>query len=594
MLKLPENNFVFLETNRFDKDNRCSYFFSNPARTISCHRLENVKRALFELQHFISKGYYAAGFICYEAGFAFEEGLGNLKIDYDFPLLWFGVYRKPVISSHKGKPAKTRQLDYRINKLHLNISREKYINDIKKIKDFIRKGETYQVNYTFKYKFGFSGSILGFYQDLKAKQGVSYSALIKTRDYYILSLSPELFFRKRGNAVEVRPMKGTLSRGVNLEEDLRNMKALERSPKDRSENIMIVDLLRNDLGRVSRPGTVRTEKLFEVEKYETLLQMISIVSGRLKKDLTIYELFKAIFPSGSVTGAPKINTMKIIDSLEKEPRRIYTGSIGFFSPSGEAVFNVAIRTLLIDNKTKRGEIGIGSGVVIDSDAEKEFEECRLKADFITEKHDDFRLIETILWRRDAGYFLLKLHLDRLFASAEYFNFGFDRNSIIKGLKNLEGKFADGRNYRARLLLCKDGRLDLSFSKLNKRAGAAKVRFSDKKVSSDTLFLYHKTTKRALYDKEHARWRGKGYFDIIFTNEKNQITEGAISNIIIKKNNIYYTPPVECGLLDGVFRRYLLKSGKLPIREKILRKKDIKAADEVYMVNSVRGMVRVTL
>ncbi|MBU1121577.1 MAG: aminodeoxychorismate synthase component I, partial [Candidatus Omnitrophica bacterium] len=333
--------------------------------------------AFLRLEDYINKGYYAAGFISYEAGFSFEESLKDLRLDPDFPLLWFGIYKKPVVFTHKEKNDLPgyRSGPYSVKNLRPDISKSKYFGDIKKVKDLIKRGETYQVNYTFKYKFDFAGSLFGFYEALKARQSVSYAGLVKTPDHSILSMSPELFFRKNGRCIEVKPMKGTIDRGRSAGEDAVNMDRLKKSLKDRSENVMIVDLLRNDLGRISEPGSVRTETLFETEKYETLIQMISVIKSRLRKNITFLELFKAIFPSGSVTGAPKINTMKIINALENEPRRVYTGSVGFFAPDGKAVFNVAIRTALIDNRTKKGEMGIGSGIVIDSGIGKEFKEC---------------------------------------------------------------------------------------------------------------------------------------------------------------------------------------------------------------------------
>ena len=595
MARLPRNNFAFLETNKFDTDNCHSYLFSDPVSIISCYMPEDVQKAFLKLEGFISQGYYAAGFISYEAGFSFEESLRDLDIDSNFPLVWFGIYKHPVIFTHREKIDlfKNRAYLYYIKNLNSNISRKRYIEDIEKIKDCIRKGNTYQVNYTFKYKFNLFGSIYGLYEDLKAKQSVAYSALIKTEDYSILSLSPELFFRKNKDYVEVRPMKGTIERGRDIKEDAENIEILRNSLKNRSENVMIVDLLRNDLGRVSQPGTVKTKKLFEIERYETLLQMISIVKSRLKKGVSLYDLFKSIFPSGSVTGAPKISTMKIISSLEKEPRKIYTGCIGFFSPRGEAVFNVAIRTLLIENSTKKGEMGIGSGIVYDSDPYKEFEECRLKANFITQKREDFKLIETILWQSKKGYFLLKAHLDRLLSSAKYFNFKFDREFILRDLNRLTARFRKDSNYRIRLLLDRSGDFEISFARITNDMQLAKVKISDKKVFSGDVFLYHKTTNRDLYNKEHEKCRREGYFDTIFTNEKNQITEGAISNIIIKKGRFYYTPPVACGLLNGIFRKNLFRNN-FPIKEQVLYKDDIKKADEIYMVNSIRGMLRTHL
>ena len=596
MPTLPKKNFVLLETNRFDKDNHRSFLFSNPAKIISCDKLSDVKNTLCEIEDYILKGYYAAGFISYEAGFSFEENLKELRADPGFPLLLFGIYKKPEIIEHKEKMTLLRHKDspYSIKNLRPNISKKKYISDIEKIKDFIRRGETYQVNYTFKYKFDFKGSAHSLYEELKKKQSVSYSSFISTDRFSIASLSPELFFRKHKDRIEVKPMKGTIDRGKDLGEDREHIEELGHSLKNRSENLMIVDLLRNDLGRISKPGTVSTKKLFEVERYETLFQMISIVKAILKKRVSIYSLLKAIFPSGSVTGAPKISTMKIINCLEKEPRRVYTGGIGFFAPDGDSVFNVAIRTVLIDRKNNAGEIGIGSGIVYDSDPHKEFDECKLKADFIIKKKNDFKFIETMLWRSGKGYFLLNTHLDRLLSSAEYFSVRYDKKGILEELGDLEKRFDRGFDYRVRLLFDGSGRMQPSFAKINGRAEITRARFSEKKIQNNNVFLYHKTTNRDLYDEEHKKWRRKGYFDIIFTNKKGEVTEGAISNILIKKGSIYYTPPVHCGLLNGVFRRHLLESGGIPVKEKVLRREDVLSADEVFMMNSVRGMIKVVL
>ncbi|MBU0759968.1 MAG: aminodeoxychorismate synthase component I [Candidatus Omnitrophica bacterium] len=570
--------------------------FTDPFRIISCRRIEDVRTAFSEIERFLRKGYYAAGYISYEAGFALEDTLERLQEESALPLLWFGIYKGPVISKARDNSlSNSKKASYKMSNLRSNTSRKEYVDNIKKIKGFIRCGDTYQVNYTFKYKFDFRGSAYGLYKDLRGNQRVSYSAFINAGGFSILSLSPELFFRKDRDIIEVRPMKGTLDRGIDLKEDRRNMEILGQSLKDRSENVMIVDLLRSDLGRVSEPGTVRTRKLFQVEKYETLLQMISIVSARLRKDVGLYDLFKAIFPSGSVTGAPKISTMKIINGLEKEPRDVYTGAIGFLAPDDEAVFNVAIRTILVDNKTGKAEMGVGSGIVYDSDPDKEFEECKLKTNFLTQAREDFRLIETILWRRGKGYYLLSRHLKRLYSSADYFGFKYERKRLEKQLEKLEKKFKGHYHYRVRVLLDRDGKIRSCFFRIPGSGDKVnRVRFSGKKVSSKEIFFYHKTTRRNLYDEELKKWRNKGYFDVIFTNEKNQITEGAISNIIIKKGKSYYTPPVTCGLLNGVYRGYLLDSKKIPLKEKVLRESDVRGADEIYMVNSVRGMVKVVL
>lgn len=593
MLKFPPNNLVILETNKFDEDNKCSYVFANPVRIISCNDLNNIEKSFLEIEDFIDKGFYAAGFLSYEAGYAFEAGLrGRIPQKSSFPFLWFGIYEKPDAiampapgQGHKG---------FSISNFQADISKAKYIENINKIKSFIRRGETYQVNYTFKYNFNFKGSAYSLYRDLKDKQRVSYSAFIKASEWSILSFSPELFFRQNKNRIEVRPMKGTIRRGRDLIEDNKNLNTLKNCLKDRSENLMVVDLLRNDLGRISSPGAVRTVKLFEVERYETLLQMISVIKSRVKKNTKAYGLFRALFPSGSVTGAPKIRTMEIINILEKEPRNIYTGAIGFFGPKGrQAVFNVAIRTLLINNKSAKGEMGVGSGVLYDSSPEKEFEECKLKKLFVAQPlKNDFKLIETMLWTKKTGYFLLGLHLKRLLGSSEYFSFAIDTQSIKAKLEKLASGFDRGSNYRVRLVLGKNGETEINCDKIDLTDKNAKVGFSEKKVNTKDIFLYHKTTNRDLYASEYERRRHKGYADVIFTNERNQVTEGAISNIIIKNKGRYYTPPLECGLLNGVYRQFLMNSKGFNLKEKILYKKDLYEAGHVYIANSVRGLVEV--
>ncbi len=391
-----------------------------------------------------------------------------------------------------------------------------------------------------------------------------------------------------------RPMKGTIRRGRDLREDSEIKRQLENCLKNRSENVMIVDLLRNDLGRISATGSVRVPKLFNVERYETLFQMTSDIESRLKRRYSDFDIFSHIFPSGSVTGAPKIKTMEIVRELEKEPRNVYTGSIGFFSPKGCSAFNVAIRTLLIDSKKKIGEMGVGSGIIYDSGPKQEFAECRLKANFLVKKLEHFQLIETMLWRPNKVYMLLNEHLKRLENSARYFGFVYKRQDILTALRRLSMRLRQN-TYRVRLLLYKDGRIKLEASLLeSQRPREAKVCLSTKRTQIHNPFLYHKTTNRKIYDQEYKRCRRLGFYDVIFTNEKGEITEGAISNIFIRKNGTLFTPPKACGLLDGVYRRYLINSKRYKVKERILFKKDLLCADEIYLSNSVRGLVRVRL
>ena len=342
--------------------------FDDPAFIIRCFKLSEVENCFKQMEAALAKGCYLAGFLSYEAGYAFEPCFHNNKA-YDFPLVCFGVYRyhgphpKDKVDSPRRQPRAQRERG------------ENYFSALKRIKRQLAAGNSYQVNYTFKLKFDFKGDPFSLYNELIQRQPTPYSAFIETEDFSVLSLSPELFFHKQGEKIKVKPMKGTLGLGKG------NRQRLRRDPKNRAENLMIVDLLRNDLGRIAKTGSVKTTRLFEIEKHPTLYQMTSTVEAEVPENIDLYHLFKNIFPSGSVTGAPKIRTMQIIRELEKEERKIYTGAIGYITPQKDLLFNVAIRTLLI--KGNHGELGIGSGITYASDPQQEWEECRLKARFLT-------------------------------------------------------------------------------------------------------------------------------------------------------------------------------------------------------------------
>lgn len=626
-----ETRFVLLETQRFDRKNYLSYLFLEPAATITCYNLNAAPGVFRRLEKFLKKGYWAAGFFSYELGYGFERF--GAKRRYRFPLIWLGIFNRPLIFDHrKGKFAECPsgflashksvqasilkgKADYRLKNVRLNESLSEYVRNIRRVRNYIGRGLTYQVNYTLKCKFGFEGSDFALYKNLRNTQPVAYAGFIRDRRFSLLSFSPELFFRKQGRLITVRPMKGTISRGRNRKEDKLQMSRLKASLKDRSENVMIVDLMRNDLGRISEVDSVRVTRLYEIERYKTLFQMTSTIQAQLKRGLSLYEFFRSIFPSGSVTGAPKIKTMQIIKELEKEERGVYTGAIGFFKPNKDAVFNVAIRTVLLGRSW--GEMGIGSGIVYDSDPVKEYEECKLKALFLTSldsggrcpganakkeankiirKNREFKLIETMRWSRGTGYLLLPYHLERLKSSAAYFNFPFDEKKVRRKLKKISKRFDSRSPYRVRLLLSSSGdaRISCRRIKLSRQNGQPRITFSPERTNSRRIFLFHKTTSRKLYDREFRRAREDGFFDVIFENERGEITEGAISNIFIRKNDIYYTPPVKCGLLGGVYRRYFMEKRAPFVRERILRRSDLLRADAIYLTNAVRGIIRVRL
>jgi len=421
-------------------------------------------------------------------------------------------------------------------------------------------------------------------------QRAAYCAYLQYDRHRILSASPELFFELSGGLLKTRPMKGTLPRGRWTEEDDRHVRRLQDSAKDRSENLMIVDLLRNDLGRISTAGSVRVERLFEIERYDTLLQMTSTISSRLSPNVSLKDLFSALFPCGSITGAPKVRTMQILSRLEDRPRGVYTGCIGLISPGPEAVFSVAIRTLWLDQDRGVAEFGVGGGITHDSTAEGEYEECLTKAKFLTEERPEFDLLETLLWE-EGEYFLLERHLQRLRDSARYFRHHYCEEGILQALARLSRQLGPGK-YRVRLLLSRDGLLRCEHKPLSREAasGPPRIAFAREPVDSRNVFLYHKSTHRANYENRAAS--RPDLDDVILINERGEITESTIANVAVVLNGTWWTPPIECGLLPGVYRAELLEQGKL--QEKVLRPEDLERAEAIYLLNSVRRAWQVRL
>jgi len=516
-------------------------------------------------------------FFSFELGYFFEKVLEKRVWKNSFPLAIVGVFDLPPVLY---TPLKRR---WKIENLHLNVSRKNYIKNISKIKKHLANGDIYQANYTIKYKFNFMGNAFSMWKNLKEKQGAPFNFFIDTGDFKILSFSPEIFFTKNKKVILMKPMKGTAKRGKDICEDEKIAEFLFKDEKNGAENLMIVDLIRNDLGRVSKMGSVKVEKLFEIEKYNTLFQMTSTIKAKLKDNST-FELFRAIFPSGSVTGAPKIRAMQIIRDVEKEPRKIYTGAIGFFSPGGKAFFNVAIRTVLLEGE--KGEMGVGSGIVFDSKASDEYEECKLKAKFLTEKQQHFEILETMLFE-NGNFKNLQKHLSRMKKSAQYFGFPFERNRILDALNKVKHRCKN--RGRIRLLLNKKGCVKIE-AKDVEIPEKIKIYFSKISVSSQNPFLYHKTTNRKFYDCFLRKFKRKGFYDVIFMNEKGEITEGARTNVYLEKKGIIYTPPLKCGLLGGAVREELIKKGR--VREKVLKMDDFKRADSIYISNAIIGFRKI--
>jgi para-aminobenzoate synthetase/4-amino-4-deoxychorismate lyase len=579
------NNIVLLETLRRDKDNSRNFLFADPVEVITCRKPAQLQKCFLQMENYREKGFYLAGFFAYELGYFLEESLRRHCPKTDYPMLWFGVYPEPLRRLPRDDKHETRSFFF--SQPRLAVDFRKYEKAIRKIKACIARGDTYQINYTSRYDFHFIGDIAGFYERLKQSQKVSYSALIHFDGNAVISLSPELFFRvDTGGNITVKPMKGTSPLSASSH-------WLSQDMKNQSENVMIVDLLRNDLGRICLPGSVKVKKLFEVEKYETLLQMTSTVTGRLRPQIKMIDMVKSLFPCGSVTGAPKIRSMKIISDLECGPRNIYTGAIGYFAPDGQSVFNVAIRT--IDLRRQSGHkyqarMGVGGGIVYDSRPKDEFEECRLKGQFLTGSMPEFGLIETMLLENGKMKYLSR-HLQRLKKSASYFSIACPVDKIKTALNFYAAKLSS--SIRLRLLLKSDGHVFIQHQPAaSLSASSLFIAVSERKTNSGDPFLYHKTTHRKLYDEEFKRYSARGYFDVVFQNEKEEITEGAISNIFILSKGRWYTPPLSCGLLNGIARHVMIR--KLNAKEKIFYLKDLKSADQIVLTNSVRGASIVNL
>ncbi len=575
--------------------NKRSFFFLHPTTIISIHRIEDVPRLFVEIEKNIAEGFFVAGYFGYECGYHFEKIDPHPPLHRSVPLAWFGVYHTPLIFNHEtgmfdGEqpviPA-AQEEHFSLKNCLLKISEPEYGKAIEHIKNYISAGDTYQVNFTDKYTFNFEGSPTACFASLREKQKVAYGSFINSDGKYILSFSPELFFRLCEGMVVTKPMKGTVRRGRYLTEDESLRHWLHHNEKNRSENLMIVDLLRNDVGRVAEIGSVMVKEMFTVEKYETLFQMTSTIEGKLRSNLSFYELFKSLFPSGSVTGAPKIRTMQIIRQLEDEPRGVYTGAIGYIAPTKDAIFNVAIRTLVIDGA--KGEMGIGSGIVFDSNARQEYEECTLKAEFLTQPSEKFHLIESILW--NGSYRLLSFHMERLRDSAAYFGFAIDLEYVLRQLTTNQNKLLKAFAYKVRLLLKSAGIVTIENQQLSNAPSSGKIILSSLPTSSQDRFLFHKTTRRLAYNAELEKVFQEGYDDVIFCNEKNEVTEGAMSNIFIEHEGKLCTPPVACGLLPGVYRRHILESTP-GAYERILSVQNLRDADAVFICNSIRGMRKV--
>ncbi|MEB3339091.1 MAG: aminodeoxychorismate synthase component I, partial [Leptolyngbyaceae bacterium] len=567
----------------YDAQNQHWLHFHSPVEVLTAYSPLEVTPLLETVQQQVDQqGYYAAGFMSYEASPAFDPSFqvqpSQVQAGTDFPLAWFGLFTQPQVITLPDPPPETSMPLLWTPSL----SRSRYREAIEQIKNHISQGNTYQVNFSFRLRSPFSGDPWCYFLQLIQAQKSLYGAFINLEDWAICCASPELFFQWCDTTLISRPMKGTAPRGLDYRGDRYLAEALQHSEKNQAENLMIVDMIRNDMGRIAQIGTVQVPYLFEVEQYPTVWQMTSPVQCRT--DANWVEIVQALFPCASITGAPKSRTMQIIADLEDSPRRIYTGTIGFLTPDRSAQFNVAIRTVLINKTQQEAEYGVGGGIVWDSAETDEFEECCTKAKILTQHQPSFELLESLLWTPEAGYFLLDLHLQRLQTSASYFAFAVNWDEVQTQLRAIASTLPSA-SHKIRLRISKSGKIQLSAEYLSPcdRSRPLRVGIAKESIEASNVFLYHKTTHRAIY--EQAKQAYSEFDDVLLWNERGELTESCIANLIVEQDGQWYTPPVQCGLLAGTMRAWLLQQGR--VEERVLRLEDLHNSSRIFLVNSVR-------
>lgn len=559
---------------RFDFPGDAPLVLRGPLRVIRADSLEDVTPALEAAERFAKQGFYVAGYVAYEAAPAFDPALSTHPPTGD-ALAWFGAFRKPEAVP----PAPAPVLN--LGGWTLGTSEAGYRRALETVRENIAAGVTYQTNYTVRLKSPETcADPYALYETLREQHRPPYSSFLDLGAKQIVSLSPELFFKTEGRHVTTRPMKGTAARGRFPEEDEKARTALRASPKERAENVMIVDLLRNDLGRVAVPGSVRVPELFTLETYPTFHTLTSTITADIPEHTSLSDLFRALFPCGSVTGAPKVSTMRLIRNLEPTPRGVYCGTVGLLKPGGDAAFSVPIRTLVL---TRNGaEYGVGSGVTWDSLAAAEYHELAVKAALVTEARPDFSLLETLLWN-GREFVRLRRHLARIGDSARFFGFALDERVLRGGLLGHARQYPDAPR-RVRLLVSRGGEVRIESQPFTPTDEPLRVALAKEPVSSRDTFLFHKTTRRDPYD---ARRRdAPDADDVLLWNERGELTEFTIGNLVLEVGGRLLTPPREAGLLAGVMREEGLEAGV--VGERTLYAKDLARATKVWRINSLRG------
>jgi len=563
--------------------------FTAPEEVLTAWTVDEVGAVLAEVERRLAAGFWIAGALAYESAPAFDPAHRTHVPDSITPLAWFGVYRRPGV--FRPAPVKRRPARLRVTPV---ISRNEYLAAVGRVKEYIRAGDIYQANLTFPARSAVpAADPAGLFLELFQAHPVPAAAWLNAGPWQLASLSPEIFLIRHGREIRSLPMKGTARRETTAAADRRIARELGRDPKNRAENVMITDMVRNDFGRICRPGSIRVDPLCRVDTYATVHQMISEVHGRVPTGTSLSALLGAAYPAASITGAPKIRAMEIIHELEPAPRRFYTGSIGAIAPNGDLFLSVAIRTLLC--LPDQVELGIGSGIVADSVAAEEWRECLLKSRFVQHRQPEFDILETMLWSRDSGWADRAAHLARARNSQHYFGRPWRAGAVIRALDDMAAALAATACPRARVRLRvnRTGQPHVESQPLPQPGwGKAEltVRLTTRPVRSTDRFLYHKTTCRQRYDREFRAALTSGCDEVLFYNERGELTEGAISNILVRIGRRWFTPPLACGLLPGIWRANALR--ELRAGERILTLSDLAHAAEIRLGNSVRGAARV--
>lgn len=574
-----------------------SFRLAEPVGVLEATRAGEVVTVLEAAEAAAGRGLWVAGFVSYEAAPGLDPALAVHARDPQdafaaLPLAWFAMFEHaeettlplPRDEGVRAAPEGTWVP---------TTPRDRYGSSVGRIRELIAAGETYQVNHTMRLRSRVEGDPRGLYRDLCYAQRGAFSAYLDLGRYRVLSASPELFFELRDGEIVTRPMKGTAPRGRWPAEDRAVAERLLASAKDRAENAIIVDLLRNDLGRISRTGSVTWADVFQVERYETVWQLTTTVSASLEAGIDLTGVFRGLFPSGSVTGAPKVRTMQIIAELEDSPRGIYCGAVGFLAPAGsgrpDARFNVAIRTVTVDTESTTAEYGVGGGITWDSDAEAEYEETVAKARVLTARRPGFELLETMRLAPADGVRHLDRHLERLAASADYFGFRFDEDETREAVEKSVAS-APPVAGRVRLALRKDGTVQVVITPLASEPEPVRVAIDDVPQDPRDVFLFHKTSRRERY--EEARRRHPDADDVLLVNDRSELTESTIANLAVRVEGRWVTPPVEAGLLPGIGRAVALEEGRLA--EGSVTVEAARSSEEVALISDSRGWRRAVL